>query len=118
MLRVCRPIFVSGKALILDSVFCVAIFITELKAKGVFAGFLINKRCCWSKGVPEDLIYTHFENKEAVDVGMIETGTQYNNSFKIFSMKYPDYVMNIIESCMTLYELKASKTRRDFIYSI
>ena len=44
MLRMCRPIFGSGKAIILDSGFCVAKGITELKAKGVYAAALIKKR--------------------------------------------------------------------------
>ena len=50
MLRMCRHIFVSGKAVVLDSGLCVAKFITELEAKGVYAGELINKRHCWPKG--------------------------------------------------------------------
>ena len=33
MLRICRHIFVSGKAVVLDSGFCVAKVITELKSK-------------------------------------------------------------------------------------
>ena len=71
MLRMCRPIFGSGKAVLLDSGFCVAKGITELEAKGAYAEYLIKKRCYWPKGVPGDLIDTHFEDKEVGDVGMI-----------------------------------------------
>ena len=44
MLSMCRPIFGSSKAVVLDSVFCVAKFITEIKPKGVYAVAMIKKR--------------------------------------------------------------------------
>ena len=44
MLRVYRPIFGSGKDFVLDSGFCVAKSITELKAKGVYTADLTKKR--------------------------------------------------------------------------
>ena len=61
MLSVCRPIFVLGEAVVLDSVFCVAKGITDLKSNGVYTEALIKKRRYWTKGVPGDLIDTHFE---------------------------------------------------------
>ena len=64
MLRICRPIFVSGKAVALDIVFCVAKVITELKAKGVYTEDLIKNRRYWEKRVPSDLIDTHFEETD------------------------------------------------------
>ena len=45
MLRMCRPIFGSGKAVVLDSVRCAAKGIKDLKAKGVYSGDIIKKRC-------------------------------------------------------------------------
>ena len=48
---------------------------------------------------------------------MIETKIQDNKLFIILCMKYPDYVMKIIASCMTLDELDCTKKRRDFIES-
>ena len=45
MLRICRPIFGSGKTVLLGSGFCVAKGITELEAKGVYATDMIKKRC-------------------------------------------------------------------------
>ena len=41
---------------------------------------------------------------------MIEARTQDNNSFIILCMKEPYYVMNIMESWMTLDELEGAKT--------
>ena len=71
MLRMYRPIFVSGKAVVLYSGYSVAKYITELKSKGVYAVALAKKRCCCLKGFPGDLIDNHFEYKEFGDVGMI-----------------------------------------------
>ena len=48
---------------------------------------------------------------------MIEARTDYNNLINIFCMKYPDYVMNIMASWMTLDKLEGASTRRYFIYN-
>ena len=90
MLRMCRPIFGSGKAVVLDSWFCVAKVISEIESKGVYVEALINKRRHWMNGVPGNLILIHFEDKEVDDVGMMEARTEDNKLFKIFCMKKPD----------------------------
>ena len=56
----CRPIFGSGKAVSLDSGFCVAKGITELESKGVYATYMTKNRCYLKKVVPGDLIDTQF----------------------------------------------------------
>ena len=48
---------------------------------------------------------------------MIEARTKDNKLFKIFLMKYPDYVKGIIAIWMALDELEGEKTRRYFIDS-
>ena len=101
----------------MDSGFCVAKGIIEIKAKGVCAEALTNTRIYWLKGVHGDLIDTHFEDKEVSDVGMIEARTKDNKLFKIFLMKYPDYVKGIIAIWVALDELEGEKTRRYFIDS-
>ena len=80
------------------SVFFVSKGITDLKTKGVYVLDLIKKGRYWPKGVPGDLIDTHFEDKEVGGFGIIEARTEGNKLFKIFCMKKPDYVMNIMES--------------------
>ena len=60
MLRTRRPIFGSSKAVVLGSRFCVTKVITEIKAKVVYAAALIKKQRYCLKGVPGDLIDTHF----------------------------------------------------------
>ena len=43
MLRMCRPIFGSGKSIVLDSGICVAKGIKYLEEKGVYALALVKK---------------------------------------------------------------------------
>ena len=72
MLRMCRPNFLSGKAVVFYSGFFVSKVITELKSKGVYAESLIkNWRHC-RKIFPDDMISTHFEYKDIGYVSMIE----------------------------------------------
>ena len=113
----CRPIFGSGKDVVLYSGFCVAKGITDIEAKGVYAEALIKKRRYWEKGVPGDLVDTHFEDKEPGDVGMIKEITEDKKLFRIFCITYPDYVMKIMESLMTIDESEGAKTRKSFIDS-
>ena len=117
MLRMCRPIFGSGKDVVLDSGFCVAKVIAELEAKGVYAAALIKKRHYGPKGVLGGLVDTHFEDKDVGCVGMIEARTEDNKLFKIFCMKEPYYVMKIMVSWMTFDELEGARTGRYFIDS-
>ena len=63
---------------------------------------LIKKRCYWPKVVLGDLIDTHFEYEEVGGVGMIKSITEDNKLFKIFLMKDPDYMINIMAIWMTL----------------
>ena len=84
MLKKCKPIFGTGKAVILESGFCVTKDINEKEAKGFYVGYLIKKRCYWPKGVPINLIDTHFQHKEVGDDDIIEARTQENNLFQIF----------------------------------
>jgi hypothetical protein len=114
MLRMCKPIFGAGKAVVFDSGFCVAKGIVELAARGVYGGALIKKRRYWPKSVPGDLIDRHFADKEVGDYDMLETTTEEGKPFKIFCFKEPDYVMKIMASWMTLNELEGAQTKRDY----
>ena len=105
MLSMCKPIFVSGKTIVLYISSCVTKCITDLESKGMHTGALIKKRCYFPKGVHGDLIDAHFEDKEAGDVGMLESRTQDNKLLRILCMKYPYYVMNIMTSWVALDEL-------------
>ena len=74
-------------------------------------------RCCYPTGVHGNLIDNHFIYKEVCDVDILEARTQENKPLQIFCIKYPNYVMKIMVSWVTLYELEGAKTRRDFIDS-
>ena len=113
----CRTIFGSWEAVVLDSGFCVSKDITELETKGVYAGALIKKWSYCRKLVLWYLIDTHFEDKEVGDVGMIDSINQDNKLFGIFCIKYPNYVINIMAGSMKLDELEGANTRRYFIDS-
>ena len=84
MLRMCKPIVVTGKDTILDSGFCVAKSITKIEAKDIYAVSLIKKRCYWLKVFTENLIDAHFQYNEVSDVDMLEAKTQENKPFQIF----------------------------------
>ena len=105
MLRICRPIFISGKNVVLCSDFFVVKGIIEIEAKGMYMGSLIMKRRYQPKVFPLERIDTNFWDKEVGNVGMIEEINQYNKSFIIFCMKEPYYVIRIIVSWMSLDEL-------------
>ena len=97
----------------MDSGFCVAKAITDIESKCVYAASLINKRPYWPRGVPGNLIDTHFEDKKFGDIVMIEARNEDNNFFEIFCMREPDYVMHIMASWVALDELEGARTKRD-----
>ena len=113
MLRMCQPLFGSGKAVVMDSGFCVAKGIVELEARGVYGAALIKKRRYWPKSVPGNEIDKHFEDKEVGYCSMLQTKTDEGKPFKIFCMKEPDYVMKVMASWMTLNNLEGARTKRD-----
>ena len=51
MLRMCEPIFSTGKCVVLDSVFCVSKGITALLEFGVYAAVIIKMRTYWPRFV-------------------------------------------------------------------
>ena len=69
MLRMCEPIFSTGKCVVLDSGFCVSKGITSLLEFGFYAAALIKKRKYWPKGVPRDAIDKYFDDKDVTHVG-------------------------------------------------
>ena len=67
MLRMCKPISESGKAVVLDIGFFVTKGITYLKSKGVYAKALIKKRNYWPKRVHGDLLILNLKiNRYAI----------------------------------------------------
>ena len=107
-------LFSTGKAVVIDSGLCVANFIFALAAKGVYAVALIKKRRYWPKSVAGDLIEQNFAYKEVGGVDMLEASTEDGKPFRVFFLKYPEYVMKVMASWMTLDDMKGGKTRCNY----
>ena len=97
LLRLCKPIFHTGKLVVLDSGFCVLHALIELKKRGVFAASLIKKRRYWPKYIKGDAIRHHFDSKEVGDADSWP-GKFDNENFHVFAMKEPDYVMSLMST--------------------
>ena len=81
----------------------------------MYVEYLIKKRCYCTKGVLGDIIDAYFEDKYISDAVIIEAITEYNNLFKMFCMKDPDYVMKITSIWITLNESEGAEKRIYFI---
>ena len=84
MLRMCEPIFSTGKWVVLDSGFCVSKGITALLGFGVYATYLVKKRKYWPKGVTGDAIDEYFTEKDFTRVYMLEAITEEGPEGKAF----------------------------------
>ena len=86
MLRMCEPIFSTGKCVVLVSGFCVSKGITAFLEFGVYAAALINKRKYWPKGLPGDAIDEYFSDKDVAHVDMLEAVTEEGTEGKAFKI--------------------------------
>ena len=89
MLRMFKPIFGSGKAVVFDSGFCVAKGVVELEARGVYGWALIKKQQYWPNNVPGDDIDNNFEGKEVGVIYYLEMKTYEGKAFKIHCIEEP-----------------------------
>ena len=76
----------------MDIVFCVLEVLISMFEKVVLGSVLIKKRHYWHKGVPEEDIPRHMQNKEVGCVGAVE-GSIRGKSYHIVAIQYPDYLM-------------------------
>ena len=116
VLRICEPIFSTGKWVVLDSGFCVSKGVTALLKVSVYAAALVKKRKYWPKGVPGDAIDKYFSDKDVTHVDILEAITEegpVGKAFNIFCFREPEYVMKIMATWMTLEELYGADTRRE-----
>jgi hypothetical protein len=56
LLQITKPIWNTGKVIILDSAFCVLKGLIELKKKGLYAAALVKKRRYWPRYICGDKI--------------------------------------------------------------
>ena len=100
-MRLTKPIYGSGKVIVLDSGVCVLKGLVKLKKVGIFAHALIKKHRYWPKYVPGDQIIDHFANKQIGSAGAIK-GSLDGVSFHLFGMKEPDYTIQKVATYGTL----------------
>jgi len=108
LLRLCRPLFGTGKLVVLDSGFCVLQALVELQKNGVFASALIKKRRYWPKHVDAETVQSYFANKE---IGWQDRlpGQLDGVDFDLFCLKEPDYVMILMSTYGALISSQEQK---------
>ena len=113
LLQMTKNIWNTGRLIILDSGFCVLKGIVELQQHGLYASALIKKRHYWPKFIRGDEIKQHFLDKA---VGSVDAwpGKLDGVPFYVFSMKEPDYVMNMMSTYGTLNEVDDANTKRHY----
>jgi hypothetical protein len=89
LLGMTRPIWNTGRVVILDSGFCVLSGIVELAKRGLHGGALIKKRRYWPKSILGEIIKTRFAQKQ---VGEADCWNGFLNdqAVTIFCFKEPD----------------------------
>ena len=108
LLHLTKPVWGTGKLVVLDSGFCVLQSLVELKKKGVYAHALIKKRRYWLKHVPGDDIIMHFTEKKVGETDAIH-GELDSIPFYLYGMKEPNYMMQIMVTYGTLEEKGQAK---------
>ena len=94
LLECCKPIFHSGRVVILDSGFCVLDAILKLRSRGVYASAVIKKRRYWPKHIKGDEIERHMKDKNIGDIDVIN-GNINDIAYKVFCLKDAGYVMKL-----------------------
>ena len=95
LLDLYQSLYSSGKIVVLDSGFSVLIALIALRALGVFACAVANKRKYWPLYVPGDEIDQRMEDKPVGSTDALK-GVVNNIPYNIFVMKEPDYAMKLM----------------------
>ena len=82
MMRMTKSLFVTGKAVVMDSGFCVLKGLVGMLAHGVYGTTLIKKKRYWPKNCKGDVIEAFFKDKEFGDVYSV-CGDMYGHKYKI-----------------------------------
>ena len=97
LLRLCTPLFATGKVVILDSGFCVLEALLTLKQYGVFAYSLIKKRRYLPTYEPVEQIKAYFQDKTVGDCHRLP-GEKDRIKFDLFVYREPDYIMMLMRT--------------------
>ena len=95
VLRLCQPIYNSGRVVILDSGFCVLKAIIQLRKVGVYASAVIKKRCYWPSYVKGDVMNKHMSEKQLGECDCIK-GEMDGVAYNLFCMRDVDYVSKMM----------------------
>ena len=101
MVRMIKPLWGTGKVVVVYSGFCVLEGWISMIEKGVLGSALIKKRCYWPKGVSSEDIIWHMQNKEVGDVDSFQ-GSIRGKSYHIMDIKEPNYLMLMMTTNGTL----------------
>ena len=112
LLRLTKSMWGTGRAVVLDSGFCVLRAIIELKKVGVFSAALIKKRRYWPANIDGDAVKEHFEDKP-IGSSDVHAGTLDDVHFEVHAMREPDYTMMMMATYGTLEEKGEMKKRVD-----
>ena len=112
LLCLTKSLWGTGRAVVLDSGFCVLRAIIKLKKVGVFSAALIKKRRYWPANIDGDGIKSHFKEKV---IGKTEAhvGTLDDVHFEVHEMKEPEYTMMMMTTYGTLEKKGEIKKRVD-----
>eukprot|EP00549_Striatella_unipunctata_P017315 CAMPEP_0118690650 /NCGR_PEP_ID=MMETSP0800-20121206/10236_1 /TAXON_ID=210618 ORGANISM="Striatella unipunctata, Strain CCMP2910" /NCGR_SAMPLE_ID=MMETSP0800 /ASSEMBLY_ACC=CAM_ASM_000638 /LENGTH=192 /DNA_ID=CAMNT_0006588329 /DNA_START=370 /DNA_END=947 /DNA_ORIENTATION=- len=104
LLCLTKPLWGTGKIVILDSGFCVLQGLLSFVKHGVFAAALIKKQKYWPKYIRRDEIQQDFSS---LSVGTCDAwrGSLDGVDFHDFCMKEPTYVMMLMSTYGTLHPM-------------
>ena len=112
LLRLCKPLFGTGKVVILDSGFCVLTALIDLMKFGVYASALIKKRRYWPKYIDGESINRAMELKEIGESARLP-GELSGIKFDVFAHKEPDYTMMLMSTygCLNINDDQKASVR-------
>lgn len=110
VLRMCQPLFATGKCVVMDSGFCVVDALIKLRKRGVFASIMVKKRKYWPRGINGNAISEHMKEKPVGSVDALP-GVKANQNFNVFCMKDPEYVTTLMATFGALDEVEGNKAK-------
>ena len=97
IIRLFITLFITGKVVILDNIFCVLLALIASKKMGVVSAALINKRRHWPQYVEGKEIKEIFEDATVGDIQILP-GKINGVKFDLFFLKETDYVMTLMST--------------------
>ena len=111
MVRMSKPLWVSGKLVVIYRSFCVVEGIILMVGKCVFGSAFINKQRYWQNGVPVENNIRHIQKKEVGDLDAV-SNIICGKIYHIMALKKPEYVMRMMTKYGMLDNLEGSYTQK------